>query len=157
MAAVQGELGLVDAPGAQVGGDEGDRLRPTGGEHQAVGRQVEAGGQGRLGGLDVGVAPEGAEVRCGQRGDVGGHGVEAGRQVEDLVGPQPEGGGHAGPVAAVVAGRGDGAALGRVHGGPPTGRPPARAVSNAVAPAPARRAARTHVTSRDRETAAAMS
>ena len=121
MAAVERELGLVDPAGAEVGGDQRDGLGAPGGEHQPVGRQVEPGGQGRLGGVDVGIAAQGVEVGRGQRGDVGRGGVEAGRQVEDLVGPQPERRGDARPVPAVLPGRRHLLPVSRAHDRPRSG------------------------------------
>src|SRR5690606_30208533 len=53
--------------------------------------------------VDVGVAADRAEVAARERGNVGGEGVEARRQVEDVVGMEAERGGDPGTVAAVTA------------------------------------------------------
>ena len=105
MAAVEGEVGLVDPARSELAGHQGDGLGASVGEQEPICFDAHACGQSRPGRPRVGIAPDGVEVPGHRRAWIGGEGVQAGGEVEHGARLDTEGQGQPGAVAAVGAGR----------------------------------------------------
>ncbi len=106
MAAVQGEVRLVDPPLWLLPGHQGNGLGASIGEDQAALLDAHGGGQGGGRRARVGISRKSIEVTSDHRPRIGCDGIEAGRQVEHAGGVDPEPGRQSGPVTAVRSGRG---------------------------------------------------